>query len=434
MTLVGLDLDATRARAVQGPSAGSAITLRLEGEDPELPLALSLEGRQPAVGRAGLALSRRLPDSACTDFLASLGTARTWASRRQRVDAARAVGLVFDALARAFGKTVGVAASVPPYLSADQTDLLVRLAERARWRLLATLPAPLAAALAAPVYLPWSGLALVLDADDHALTCSAVAVEHDRARLLATRAVPQLARGAWLGRLLDGIAHRCVRQNRRDPRESAEAEQSLYDQLLALLDDPPGDRPADLVLQTSQWYQRLALAPAEWTGFCAPLVRQAVAEATAFLQAAAGDGPAGAVLLTPAAGRLPGLPAALAEALGQKQAAPPPPPADEEDFGEGLLQDGPVTAGPVHVLGADALARAAHEVAVRVHRGDLPAGPLESVPLPAPATRAGPGPGTDTEVPPLRLRLPLAGGSAGPAPTVPLPRPAPRWRLRKQDD
>ena len=58
MSLVGMDLNASRARAVAGPSTQKLALLRLDGEHIELPLALSLEGRVPAVGHAGVALTR----------------------------------------------------------------------------------------------------------------------------------------------------------------------------------------------------------------------------------------------------------------------------------------------------------------------------------------------------------------------------------------
>src|SRR5262245_7419471 len=99
MSLIGLDLNATRARAAHGPAQHPA-ALRLEGEHLELPLALSLEGRHPAVGRAGAALCRRMPPFACQGFLPHLGTPRTWAAGRHRLDAGRALGLVFDCLQR----------------------------------------------------------------------------------------------------------------------------------------------------------------------------------------------------------------------------------------------------------------------------------------------------------------------------------------------
>ena len=96
--------------------------------------------------------------------------------------------------------------------------------------------------------------------------------------------MPALGRGAWLGRLLDGVADRCVRHSRRDPRESAEAEQLLYEQLVHLIETPPGaGQPAELVLQSSQWYQRLTFAASDFEAYCAPLIRQAVAQMKALL-------------------------------------------------------------------------------------------------------------------------------------------------------
>ena len=116
---------------------------------------------------------------------------------------------------------------------------------------------PVAVALAAHEHLPWSGLAVVVDLDGHALTLSAVAVRDDLVRVPHTQSAPHLVRGVWLGRLLDAAALRCVRLSRRDPRESAETEQTLFDQLAAVLDTRFGEEPAEMVLQTPHWYQHL---------------------------------------------------------------------------------------------------------------------------------------------------------------------------------
>src|SRR4051812_25797355 len=94
MNVVGLDLNSTRARAVHGPAGGKPRPIALDGAQSELPLALSLEGRQPEVGRAGLALCRRLPHLAVLDFLPYLGDRRDWAAGRHRLDAGRALALV----------------------------------------------------------------------------------------------------------------------------------------------------------------------------------------------------------------------------------------------------------------------------------------------------------------------------------------------------
>lgn len=387
MTLIGLDLDTTRARAVHGPAGHIPSSLLLEGEHADLPLAISLQERQPAVGRAGAGLRRRVPHLACLDFLPHLGTDRTWTAGRHRLDAARALGLVFDRLNRTFGRTEGIAVALPPYLSDAQTSLLHRLAGTARLNLLGSVTAPVAAVLAALDQLPWSGLALILDVDDYALTWSAAEVGSEQAHLLEWQANPVLARGAWMTRLLDGIARHCIRHARRDPRESADAEQSLYDQLTEHLDTQDGAAPVELVLQMAQWYQRLQLPVGDLVTFCAPLVRQVLARMDEFLAHTAAHGHVGAVLLTADAARLPGLAVAVEEGLQVPDVRPL---EGGEDFGEDLMHDR-VAAARLHVLEADAVARATHDLARRLHRGDLPRVHLDTVPLPsAPALDAGP--------------------------------------------
>ena len=93
--VVGLDLNAGRARAVYGPGAGATPRfLALDDPYAELPLTISLEWRTPEVGRAGLALVRRMPHAVCADFLPALGQAREWRAGRNRLDAAAALALV----------------------------------------------------------------------------------------------------------------------------------------------------------------------------------------------------------------------------------------------------------------------------------------------------------------------------------------------------
>jgi hypothetical protein len=390
MSLIGLDLDATRVRAVSGPRPRSAAALPLEGQHLDLPLALSLEGRQPAVGRAGLALCRRLPHLACLDFLPHLGGAQRWQAGRHRLDAEGALALVFADLQGALHGAQGVALSLPVYLAGAQVGQLRRLAERARWRLFGSLPTPLAAALAhvgqggEP-----TGVVLVGDVDGFALTWSAVEVRDGRAVLLGAHSAPHLARGAWLCRLLDGVAHRCVRMTRRDPRESADAEQSLYEQLGHLLDALPAHPLVELSVQGGSWFQHLMLRPEELEGFTQALLRQALGELGAFRAATAGYGPIAAVVLTHSAGRLPGLAAAVEQYLGNVVVGVAEEEVDEADFGAGLLDEG--AGPPVRVLPPDAVARAAHEVAVRVHGGELAAVHLDGLPLASgPVADAGP--------------------------------------------
>jgi hypothetical protein len=386
MILIGLDLNTSRARAVHGEESRSGPHLLhgllLDGHDRDLPLALSLEERQPRVGRAGTGLCRRSPHLACVDFLPYLGDDRIWDSGRHRLDAAAALARICEHLQHRFGRAEGVTVALPGYFSAVQVALLADVAQRARWRLLGSVPSPVAVALAAHEHLPWSGLAVVIDLDGYALTMSAVAVRADRVRLLHGYSTPQLSRGVWLGRLLDGAALRCIRLSRRDPRELAETEQALFDQWAAMLDSRAGEEPAELVLQTPHWYQHLKFSPAELSALCAPLVQRMQAEMQYFLNSIADLGSVGAVLLTAPAARLPGLAAAVAEQIH-------PPDAesmieDDNDFGVGLIE-GNMLSPRVHVLDDDAVARAAFDLALRQYRDDLPRGHLNCVSLPGSA-------------------------------------------------
>jgi hypothetical protein len=398
MSLIGVDLNATRARAVSGPRPRGAVQLRLEDDHLDLPLAVSLEGRHPLVGRAGASLRRRLPHVACLDFLPHLGGARTWSAGRHRLDAGAALALLFGALRKPLGGLSGVALALPAYLGPDQVALLFRLAEQARWRLLGSAPVPLAVTLAAGAVgtpLPEAGLVLVVDVDGHALTFSAVELAPGQARLLSTYPMPHLGAGAWLLRLLDGVAHRCVRLSRRDPRESADAEQSLYDQLAHYLDAGAARPLLDLSLQAASWYQHLMFHPDELAAFVAPLVRQSAVELDAFRAAlVAGGGPAevSALLLTPAAGRLPGLLPGLEAQLQTVLVGHPDEGASGLDFGEGPLE-GAAGGLAVCVLADDGVARAAHALAARIHQGDLPTGHLGALPLPG----VGPAPAPERE-------------------------------------
>jgi len=132
MSLIGLELNGTRARAVIGPGEVPPRSLALDGKGGDLPMALSLENRRPEVGRAGLALCRRLPHLTCTDFLAELGERRQWGEGRKRIDADKALALVFDHLRPACKGVKGLVATLPAYLNRAQADLVSKSAEKAK--------------------------------------------------------------------------------------------------------------------------------------------------------------------------------------------------------------------------------------------------------------------------------------------------------------
>jgi hypothetical protein len=373
MNLIGLDLNATRARAVQGPEGLTPSLLPLDGPHADLPLALSMEHRRIEVGRAGVALCRRSPHLACIHFLPHLGTNRTWAGGRHRLDVDKALGHVFDRLRSAFGSAEGVVLALPAYLGRGQVEHLGALAGKAKLNVLGSLTAPLALALAGHAEQAWTGAAVVGEVDDHALTWTAVTVAYGQVATAGERRLPQLGIKAWKGRLLDAVADRCIRQSRRDPRDSATAEQMLYDQLDPAMEAGQRGRLVELVVQTEHWCQNLILRPEEVAAFCAPLVRQAAEELRELLADAGLYGAARAFLAADAVARLPGLLDGCEEAAGVRT--------------------------PLVVLPPDAAARAAHDLACRFRRREVAAGHLDTaVPLPfrgrteeeKPAPRVGP--------------------------------------------
>jgi hypothetical protein len=98
-----------------------------------------------------------------------------------------------------------------------------------------------------------------------------------------------------------------------------------------------------------------------------------------------------AALLTWSAAGLPGLMAAVESRLG----AILPSHEDVEDLSDlGDLLVSPPGRGGVQILGPEALARAAHALALRIHRGEAPSAHPDGIALPASASaqRVDPGP------------------------------------------
>jgi hypothetical protein len=396
MTLFGLDLNAGRARMVAGPPGDYAYPVPLEPPHAELPLAVSLAGERPEAGTAGLRLCRRAPHLARTGLLSALAEP---VCRRAsgKLDDGTALSLVLRRLARACRHCEGGVVAVPAYLSQGPLGRLFDLAERAGLPLLGCVASPLALALVAHAERGWAATALVVEADEQALTLSTVTSGAGQAHLRATASFPRLGLRVWRERLLNAVADRCILQSRRDPRDCAEAEQALFDRLDELLDACRHGRALRVPLQARSWYQSILMRPEDTAAACAALARGAL-ERIEEAWAASGEGERpGAVIVCAAAARLPGLVAVLQERFVVSGAEPrqatrlQPPPV--EDFGEGLLEEEGDRGGAVLTLGPDAVSRAAHGLAAHFGRGELPPGHLDvSAPLPLPLpAEAGPG-------------------------------------------
>jgi hypothetical protein len=406
MMLLGFDLTSTRVRAVRGDAGDFPCPVPLDPPHLELPMIVNLEGRTPKVGAAGWHICRRLPHLVEQDFLCRLGESEK--SAKTRADSGSALARVLQHLERVSSGSSGVALSVPAYLTRAQVNQLLLLTKKAKLPLLGSVSAPLAGALAAYADQPWFGPALVVDVDDHALTLAMVRAEDGEAELLASRALPHLSLGVWKEKLLNCLADTCIVQSRRDPRDTPQAEQTLYEQLDSLLEASRQGRMLNVAVETPSWYQNLVLQPGDAPACCAALLRQTLAEIERVFAGTWPGGVPAVVVLTAAAGMLPGLVARLWAGVEAWRAAPDPADLktvvddtdDTNDFGAGLLEDFgdgllPGTGdepAAVLVLGVDGPARAAHTLAGLFQAGAMPRGHLgRRAPLPVPqAIDAGP--------------------------------------------
>lgn len=355
--VAGLDLNAGRARAAFGAPGMPARPVLLGDADEELPLAIGLENRAAEVGPAVLRLRRRSPHLLCDGFLPSLGQPRVWTSGRHRLDASGALALVAERIRLGLAGTAGAAVTFPSYLAPGQVKLATGILEAAKISILGTATLPLAIAAATPEFTRGTGV--LIDADAHAATVTALAADNKHYRVLSSLSVPSGLR-AWVDQLMAFVADRCIRVCRRDPRDSATAEASLDEQLTLTLDAPRSIKPLALNVRTEHWFQNLTLTPDELERACAPLAR-AVADG---LRQVLADVPApDFAWLTASVARLPGLSGAIGLRLPERTAVEDLPPA--------------------------APAEAALRLALRRLRGDLPAGHLDTA-LPRTPT-AGPG-------------------------------------------
>jgi hypothetical protein len=113
--LVGLELNATIARAMHGPQRVEPQPLALQSVADDLPMIVSLEGRRPEVGQAGARIWRQAPHLTCIDFLTYLGERREWVAGRHRLDAAQVLTVVFEHLQRLCPNAEGIVWAVPGY-------------------------------------------------------------------------------------------------------------------------------------------------------------------------------------------------------------------------------------------------------------------------------------------------------------------------------
>ena len=332
---VGVDLTSSRARAV-GVAGGKSRSLVLEEPAEELPLFIALDRRAPEIGHVGVALCRKTPHAVCSNFLPVIAQTREWRCGRNILTPESALEIALNKIRGPVAAESDAAAlTLPAYLAPAQVTKTVVTALRAKFPLKGTAVAPLALVAdraasvlagkpAAPEVAPpdWvvpirpttgPGAVAVIDADEYALSVAIVGVEQAKVRMLASMCWTRFAVKAWKDRLLDAVSDRCVRLCRRDPRDNADAEQALFEQLDDALEHARTGQRVSLTVRTDRWFQDVTLLPEEFDGFCAALARGA-SESVRDLVAVDGSGmalPPRAVWLTHDAGRLPGLARAI---------------------------------------------------------------------------------------------------------------------------
>jgi len=311
MALIAFDMDASRVRGAIGCPGGVAEPILLEGESLDLPMAVSLEGRQLQVGAPGVRLLRRLPHLTCHDFLACLGTGRQWNGGRHRLKADAALKYVIKHLEPVWSRSAGVGLSLPTYLEPHQALAFAAAARDAKLPLRGMVATALPMAYAAYQQEPWSGPALVLELDDHALTWTAVTAEDGAIHRLGSHVLPHLRHTAWKERLLNWVAESCIRQSRRDPRAYPDVEQMLFDQIGRVLTTRPQGQILELVIVREQWYHNLLLRFEDLAQVCAPYVKQVITAMDELMTAFDPPGVPAAVIVSWTAAQLPGLIAAL---------------------------------------------------------------------------------------------------------------------------
>ncbi len=325
-------LDHSGATAVTLAGTPRPVSLG-EGGSLELPLVVRLDPRPLSAG--GLNLVRAAPHRVCTNYLGQLGEARHWQSGKLSVTPDQAARVTLDAIRVKLADAPAVALGLPATLSPAQVKHLPVVGSVA-------VPLALAAARALRLLSPpddaspelgeefapagtrplpaGRAVVLVVECDEFALSVSRVAVNPGSVSLAAHAAWPRLSRKVLTDRLIDGLSDRCVRLCRRDPRDTASAEQMLFDQLDAALDFARTWQGTTVPVRSEHWFQDIPVRPGDLAQMAKPLTELAAGALRKFVADSPDTLPPAAVWLTHGAARWPGLAEALHKAVPEQTA------------------------------------------------------------------------------------------------------------------
>ncbi len=335
--LVGIDMTSTRVRAL-AVAGGHSNLIPLDSSIDELFLFINLEPRIPEIGLSGHRIIRKHPHLVCTNFLPQLGQTREWRGSRVRLTPESALQTAFEKIRGPItAETDGGVLTLPSYLIASQIKSVREIAARSKIPFTGTASAPMAIAshrarqILNPPSVPdentskesssWivpirpqsagPGDVMIIDVDDYALSATAINIQQKEVRLTSRAVWPRLSLKLWKDRLIDALSDRCVRLCRRDPRDSAAAEQALYEQLDSSMERSRQGRTVTLTVRSEKWYQDLVQQPLDFEEYCAGLIGSFSSHFSEFMTNSCQSAPPRAIWLTDAAANLPGLGSAV---------------------------------------------------------------------------------------------------------------------------
>jgi hypothetical protein len=312
MKLAVVDINGSRARAVAGAEESGPQIVALDGTRSELAMAIRLDGRRSEPGRAAMAICRQHPHLTMSDYLWKLGDHHPRANHQGLISPERGLALVAGSLREPLSGCDHLGLCLPAYLSETQAMQCRSAIAKARFRISGTIPSALALALAGRSKNEDRDFATV-EVDSHGLTFGHVEAGEYGLRLADHHVVGGLGMNAWWDAILNGIAEICIRQNRRDFRDSGAAEQGIFGQLDDVICAASEGELIEIVIRTRQWCQNLILRPDQINAMCEPLALCAGRAMAEWLQKRTADRARQVIMSDEAASR-PGLKAAIQEA------------------------------------------------------------------------------------------------------------------------
>ncbi len=307
MKLAVLDINGSRARAVAGADGSVPQVLPLDDTRAELATSIRVDGRRSEPGQAAVAICRQYPHLTEVDYLWKLGQEQI--RHHGARSAEQALAVLVNGLRGRLSGCDRLCLCLPGYLSESQAAQCRMAFAKTRLRIVAAIPSPVALAVAARG--EDEDLALVtVEVDTHGLALGYVEAGENGVRMADQHLATRLSANAWWDAMLNGIAETCIRQNRRDFRDSGAAEQGVFGQLDDVISAASRDELIEVVIRTKQWCQNLILRPEQINAMCEPLAVRAAQVLAEWLPDRARGRPCRAIVSDEVA-RWPGLKGAI---------------------------------------------------------------------------------------------------------------------------